>query len=312
MRLLLKTLLHPCNSKGNEGGYQVSHINGGLVILQEMVGSLAPSERKIAQYILAHPEEAILLTALMLGEKSKTSSAAVIRLCKSLGLSGFQELKIRVAGDLQEKPGTGYRDIEPNEDYKDIIHKVTANTMQTLKDTADIISIPNLKEAVRSLIQAKSIIFVGFGASYIAAKDAEQKFVRIGKHAQAFSDVHMAATAIANKGPEDVVVGISFSGNTSEAAQLLELGQRRKTKTISITKYGNSLVTKFTDIHLYTSAAREATFRSGATSSRIAQLHMIDILFMYLASEAYGETIAHLDETREAISFLREKSNRDR
>ncbi|MBP1948040.1 MurR/RpiR family transcriptional regulator [Virgibacillus litoralis] len=290
----------------------MSHVKGGLVILKEMVNSLPPSEKKIAEYILNNPEESILLTALMLGEKSQTSSAAVIRLCKSLGFNGFQELKIRVAGDLQAGSVKGYRDIERNEGFKDIIDKVTSNTIQTLKETVDIMSEKNLKKAVTALSNAKSIVFIGFGASYIAAKDAEQKFIRIDKNAQSFSDVHMAATAIANKGPDDVVVGISFSGSTKEVSKLLDLAQHKRSTTISITKYGNSLVSKFSDIQLHTSAAKEATFRSGATSSRIAQLHLIDILLMCLASEDYEETIHHLDETREAVSFLREDDSKEK
>ncbi|WP_430790837.1 MurR/RpiR family transcriptional regulator [Virgibacillus flavescens] len=284
----------------------MSHVKGGLVILNEMVTSLPPSEKKIADYILTNPEESILLTSLALAEKSNTSSAAVIRLCKSLGFTGFQELKIRVAGDLQAEAVNGYRDIEPNENYRNIIEKVTSNTVQTLKETIDIMNIDNLKKAVDTLLHAKSILFVGFGASHIAAKDAEQKFQRINKNALAISDVHMAATSIANKGPEDVVVGISFSGKTFEVIKLLELAKQKNTKTISITKYGNSPVTNFSDIQLFTSAAKEATFRSGATSSRIAQLHVIDILFMCLASEEYDETVKHLDETRDAIAFIKE------
>ncbi|WP_100010345.1 MurR/RpiR family transcriptional regulator [Lentibacillus sediminis] len=285
----------------------MSHSKGGLVILREMVNSLAPSEKKIAEYILRNPEASIHLTALKLGEVSDTSSAAVIRLCKSLGFSGFQELKIRVAGDLREEEVTDYRDIEPNEGLEAIIDKVTTNTTQTLKETADMMSIANLEKAVEALSRAKSVIFVGFGASYIAAKDAEQKFLRINKDVQAISDVHMAATSIANKGPEDVVVGISFSGNTPEAVKLLELAKKRKVKTLSITKYGSTLISPFSDIQLHTSAAKEATFRSGATSSRIAQLHVIDILFISLASREYDDTIKRLDETREAIAFLKEK-----
>ncbi|AIF44217.1 MurR/RpiR family transcriptional regulator [Virgibacillus sp. SK37] len=282
----------------------MSHIKGGLTIIKEMVNHLAPSEKKIAEYILNNPEESILLTALMLGEKSNTSSAAVVRLCKSLGFSGFQELKIRVAGDLQEEDIRGYRDIDPKEDVKTIIDKVTSNTIQTLRETVDILNEKNIQEAVALLGNADSVLFVGVGASYLAAKDAEQKFIRINKNAHAFSDAHMAATAIANKGSKDVVVGISFSGNTKEIAKLLELAKQNNVKTISITKYGSSLITQFTDIPLHTSAAKEATFRSGATSSRIAQLHVIDILLMCLASQEYQQTITYLDETRKAVSFL--------
>jgi DNA-binding MurR/RpiR family transcriptional regulator len=283
----------------------MSYVKGGLVILKEMIHSLPPSEKKIAQYILDNPEEAILQTALTLGENSKTSSAAVIRLCKSLGLSGFQELKIRVAGDLKAEESTEYRDIEPNEAFKDIMKKVTSNTIQTLRETMDIMSEKNLTAAVSALSRARSILFIGVGASFIAANDAEQKFLRINKNAIAFSDVHMAATSIANKGEEDVVVGISFSGNTREIARLLELAKQKNCTTISITKYGNSLVSQWTDILLHTSAAKEATVRSGATSSRIAQLHIIDILLMCLASMEYEQTIEHLDETRKAVNFLK-------
>lgn len=285
----------------------MSHIKGGLIALKEMVHSLPPSEKKIANYILKNPEEAILLTAMALGEKSKTSSAAVMRLCKSLGFSGFQELKIRVAGDLQNKSSTlGYRDIEPNESYHDIIDKVTTNTMQTLKETADIMNVSEMKKAVHTLMKARSIVLIGFGASTIAARDAEQKFTRIDKNATFYSDVHMAATAIATKGKEDVIIGISFSGQTEEVVKLLKLAKGKQSKIISITKYGQLPITNIADINLYTSTSKEATFRSGATSSRIAQLHMIDILFMCLASEEYESTIKYLDETREAITFLNE------
>ena len=168
-----------------------------------------------------------------------------------------------------------------------------------------MMNIVALEKAVEKLANAKTIIFFGVGASNIAARDAEQKFSRINKNAFSFSDVHMAATSVANKGPGDVVVGISFSGHTEEVAKLMELAKSKQATTISITKYGQSAVSHFSDIELHTSAAKEATLRSGATSSRIAQLHIIDILFMSLASVEYEKTVKHLDETRAAISFIK-------
>ncbi|SFE48853.1 DNA-binding transcriptional regulator, MurR/RpiR family, contains HTH and SIS domains [Lentibacillus persicus] len=282
----------------------MSQIKGGLTLLKDMLHGLPPSEKKLAEYILEKPEEAIMLTAVTLGKASGTSSAAVIRLCKSLGLKGFQELKIRVAGDLQKHGEQDFRDIEPNDKTENLIEKMTANTIQTIQETVDIMRTSDLQRAANVLSEAKSIVFIGVGASFIAAQDAEQKFIRIDKFAQAFSDVHMGATAIANKGPEDVVVGISFSGETKDVVDLMELAKRKQAKTISITKSGKSQVSDISDIQLHTSAAKEATFRSGATSSRMAQLHVIDILLMVIASSQYEKIIKHLDETRKAISAL--------
>jgi len=282
---------------------------GGLVMLSEMMTKLPPSEKKIATYILENPRDAISLTASELGKRSSTSGAAVIRLCKSLDLKGFQDLKLRIAGDLQKTPHQEIRDIEPNESKYTIIKKMTTNSIQTIKETAELLSADELTKAIQVLENANSIHFFGVGASNIIAQDAQQKFIRINKHATAFNDIHMAATVVANFGKNDVVVGISFSGNTVEVAKILELANKVGASTISLTKYGSSVVSEQADIRLYTSATREPTFRSGATSSRIAQLHAIDILFMCVAAQQYEETVKHIDETREAIDFIR-KSNR--
>ncbi|WP_077216152.1 MurR/RpiR family transcriptional regulator [Bacillus kwashiorkori] len=275
-------------------------------MLQEMASQLPPSEAKIAKYILEHPEESISLTANELGKNSSTSGAAVIRLCKSLGLSGLQELKMRITGDLLKRNSEEFRDIEPNETKHSIIEKMTTNSIRTIRETAELIRLEELSKATDALINARTIHFFGVGGSSIVASDAQQKFLRISKNASAFSDIHMAATLVANAQKDDVVVGISFSGETVEVAKIIELANQRGVTTISITKYGNSLVSNLAQIALFTSATREATFRSGATSSRIAQLHVIDILFMCVASSLYEESIEHLDQTREAINYLRD------
>ncbi|WP_243298881.1 MurR/RpiR family transcriptional regulator [Bacillus litorisediminis] len=275
-------------------------------MLNEMLPQLPPSEKKIASYILEHPQEALSLTASELGKRSATSSAAVIRLCKSLDLKGLQDLKLRIAGDLQKKKTEGVRDIEPNESPISIIEKMTNNSIQTIGETAELLSIDELTKAVEILKKARTIHFFGLGASHIIAQDAQQKFLRINKFATAFTDMHLVATLIANAHEDDVIVGISFSGQTFEVAKILELANRKGVNTISLTKYGASVVSEQADIRLYTSTTLEPTFRSAATSSRIAQLHVIDILFMCVASQAYEKTVTYLDETREAVGFLRE------
>ncbi|MCJ7841539.1 MurR/RpiR family transcriptional regulator [Lederbergia sp. NSJ-179] len=287
----------------------MSYATGGLVMLSEMLSKLPPSERKIATYMLENPRESISLTASELGKRSSTSSAAVIRLCKSLDLKGLQELKLRIAGDLQKAPTQEIRDIEPNESKYSIIEKMTSNSIQTLKETAELLSAEELSKAIEAIENASTIHLFGVGASFISAEDAQQKFLRINKNALAFNDLHMAATVVANARKNDVVMGISFSGGTFEVAKILELANKQGATTISLTKYGSSIVSEQADIRLYISATKEPTFRSGATSSRIAQLHAIDILFMCVASQQYEAAIHSIDETREAIHFIKKSQS---
>lgn len=283
---------------------------GALRILTEMVTKLPPSERKIAEFIIENPAETISLTAAKLGEKSQTSSAAVIRLCKSLGFKGFQQLKLRIAGDLQKNGQEGYSDIQPGESQSEVLVKMTNNSIQTLKETAEIIDRDVLAKAVEAIIQAENIHFYGVSASNIIAQDAQLKFSRINKKASAFSDFHVAAMHVANVTEKDVVFGISFSGNTYEVKRILELANKKGATTISLSRLGPSEVAEIASIPLRTSVSKEATFRSGATSSRLAQLHVIDILFMCVANELYDEVVDHLNETREAIKFVQEKRQR--
>lgn len=282
-------------------------MNGGLVMLKEMLFNLPASEKKIATFILQYPEIAIVSTTSELAERSSTSSAAVIRLCKSLGLKGFQELKLRIAGDIQRPAEEGYRDIHPNESQEQVVYKMTNNSIQAIRETAEIVNPDEIAAAIKAIISARNLHFFGVGASAIIAQDAQQKFLRINKPATAFSDTHLVAVLVANVTEEDVVMGISFSGETLEVKRVLELANQRGAKTISLTRYGQNAVSDQAAIKLYTSASKEAIFRSGATSSRLAQLHVIDILFMCVATQQYEKNILHLDQTRDAIEALQLK-----
>jgi DNA-binding MurR/RpiR family transcriptional regulator len=278
---------------------------GGLKMLQNMLEQLPASERKIAQYILENPRSILDSTVNDIGAQAKTSGAAVIRLCKSLGLNGFQDLKVRIAGDLVKPAEQGYRDIEPGESYFSIVQKTTSNSIQSIRDSAEIINYEELERAVQTLLSAQNVHFFGIGASNIIAKDAQQKFLRIQKNATAFTDTHLVATLIANAKEDDVVFAISHSGETAEVVKVMSLAKERGVKTISLTKYGQSSVASLADIKLFTSYSGEAAFRSAATSSRLAQLYMMDIMFLSMATVQYEQTVKAIDQTREAIQFIK-------
>lgn len=286
-----------------------SSLSGGLVMLNELMHKLPPSEKKLADFIINHPHEVIYLTVAQLGEASSTSSAAVIRLCKSLGLKGFQELKLRISGDLHKDQDEEFSDIQPREDQESIVQKVTNNSIQAIKETTELVNYESLGKAVEAMQNAERIHFFGVGASGIIAKDAQQKFIRMNKATSAFTDIHNAGMYIANAKRNDVVFGISFSGETHETAKIMELARQKGATTISLTRYGSSPVTEHAEINLFISASREipAPFRSGATSSRLAQLHMIDILFTSVVTDQFEEAAVYLEEIKSTMDFLKKK-----
>lgn len=279
--------------------------SGGLMMIKNVMNDLPNSERKIAKFILSNPHKFVSLTVSELGEMSKTSSSAVVRLCKSLGLRGYQDLKMRVIGDINSLNDTSYTDIKKNDTIKSLIQSIRNNAVKSIDETMHILDEEVIKDCVELINRADSIVFYGMGASFIAAKDAQQKFLRINKTSYAFEDTHLTATTIANLKQNDLVVGISASGETIEAIKLIELANTKNINTIGITKYGKSTLGKASKINLCTPSSIETPFRSAATSSRMSQLYIIDVLFMCYATSRYDTTIEYLENTVDAISYFK-------
>lgn len=124
-------------------------LNGGLLRIRESLHNIKRSEQNAAHYILANPDEVIRLSIKELAERSESSQAAIIRMCKSIGVDGFQELKIRIAGDLQSSTAQDeYKEILPDADMYTLIESVSLNNILSLRETSQIIT--TMKQARKS------------------------------------------------------------------------------------------------------------------------------------------------------------------
>lgn len=280
---------------------------GGLLMLNEMLEQLPSSEAKVAQFILQNPEQFLELTAKELGEKTSTSAPAVVRLCKSIGLKGIQDLKLRITGDIANVHSpTEYRDIVKDEPFNQVVQKITMNAHRSIDETASLIVESNIEKSVQYIYQANFIFSFGIGASSLIAEDIKQKLQRINKNIDISSDLHYAVTELANAKENDVLIAISNSGETKEVIDIVRFAKQRNLKVISITQYGANTVSQLSDVPLYISAKFESAYRSGATASRLAQLFLIDILFMCMLAKNYDESIHYIDITREAIAQFKQ------
>jgi len=277
-------------------------LRGGLRLIKETIDTISPSERLAAQYILENPEKMVGMTVSELAEASGASQSAVIRLCKSLGLKGYQDLKLRVAGDLQNPtPGEEYKEISPTSDMKTIIASVSNNNVYSINETLNILDPEKMEEAVRLLEKAGRIDFYGTGASQLVAQDAQHKFMRINKTCTAYSDTHLQLTSAVTLTENDVAVAFSHSGETIQVIECIKAAKENGAKTIGITRYGANTIGHLVDVHIET-LSTESDIRSAATSSRIVQLNIVDILYIAVAGHSYNESLAYLNKSRNALS----------
>ena len=278
-----------------------TNMDNTLLHLRSVFPTLRPAEQRVARQILKSPVETVHLSITELAKRSQVSDATVVKFCKRLGYKGFQEFKILLAQDVAVKPEPIYGEVEPDDDVVSVKEKIFQANIMALQDTCQVLDGDQLQKAVDALGSAREIHFYGLGASGIVALDAEQKFSRIGMRVNAFIDAHMQITRAVLLQPGDVAVGISYSGETSEIAQALQVAKNAGAVTIAITNFSASTTASLAHIVLLTSS-QENIFRSGAISSRIAQLSTIDTLFIAVALVDYERSQAAVEQTREILA----------
>ncbi|MCF6459850.1 MurR/RpiR family transcriptional regulator [Clostridium sp. Cult3] len=274
-----------------------------LIKMKQGMNSFRPSEQKIAKYIIDNPKEAGELSVMEMAKMSDTSVASVIRLCKTLGLKGYQDLKIAIsigAMEDRKKDKVLHEEINADDSPKIILDKMAAGSIQAIEETREVLSIPNLEAAIDAIDKANSIHVFSVGASSIVGLDAQYKFSRINMPTFMYFDHHIQITSAVHLTKKDVAIGISHSGRTKEVIDVLKIAKDRNATTIAITQYGKSPIQEVSDIVLYT-ASVENNFRSGAMASRMAQLLVIDSLFIGVACRRYDDVIGYLELTREAL-----------
>lgn len=253
-----------------------------LLRMEAMRDSLGQAERKVVDYILRNPEKVIYLSVAGLAEASGVSDATVVRACRKLGLSGYQDFKVTLAQDIVTPIQSIHEEISMEDDVSAIADKVFQGTVQALRLTHDSLDTEALERAADFIMKARRVVILGMGSSHSVAVDLQHKLLRLGIDAAACTDSHMQTITASLLTKEDVVFAISHSGSSKDIVDNTKLAKSNGAVTISLTSIGSSPLSKITEVQLYT-ASRETRYRIVALSSRIAQEAIIDTLYTLIA-----------------------------
>lgn len=293
---------HPLPEAGSPGPDP-----GILITIRSLLPDLAPVEQRVAQAVLDDPGGVAWRSISELARSCGISATSVVRFCRAIGLRGYPELRLALAGAVAQDTAAvvaASSDIEPGDDAVLITKKIAYADAAAVTETASRLDTAVLAKVVDALAAAGRIDIYGVGASGFVALDLQVKLQRIARPAFAWPDPHMAATSAALRGRGDVAIGLSHTGTTVDTIDALAEARAHGATTVAVTNFPWSPITEVAD-HVLLTAARETAFRSGAMTSRIAQLTVVDCVFVTLAQRDLPATLDALERTFSAAQAKR-------
>lgn len=272
-----------------------------LFKIKEAGALFTSTEQRIAEYILQNPEKVVEGSAQELARESDTSPAAWIRFSKKLGYKGLPALKMDLAKDDKENDDLYHVLIEEKDSIETMVRKVQKISRNTLEQTYKLLNTDELNAAIQYLLQASNIYLVGIGGSGVVCTDMMQKLTRLHRSVIYHEDAHVLLARIAHITPEDVLVAISYSGETNLVNAAVKYAKKNGTPVIAITQYNvRSTLAKEADVKLYM-PLEEKELRLGAILSRNASLVLTDLIYYGIAKENVEQTKRDLVKTRELL-----------
>ena len=274
--------------------------------IKTLYKDLSLKEQAIADYILENPSKVSHSSISDLSNELGIADSTFFQFTKKLGYNGFKDFKMAML--MQENDFSAisiHEKIQKSDNELTMAQKVFDSNMTTLTDTKNLLKEEDLKLAAAMINQSKRLFFFGVGGSEIVATDAYHKFLRSPITVFHSSDYHIQLMEASLLTPDDCGIFISHTGKSRETIELAQVAKNNGAKIIVITSHAASPLAKLGDV-VFISISEETEFRSEALASRIAQLSIMDSLYVILMFINRDKAQQSIAKIRRSISKIKE------
>ncbi|HNP93125.1 MAG: MurR/RpiR family transcriptional regulator [Spirochaetota bacterium] len=273
-----------------------------LYLIHSLSNSLSERDRRIADYILNDPAKAVHLSIEELAEAAQVSVSTLVRFVKKLGFRGYQQFRIALASEALAPEARIYETIVDS--GEDPVRLAFSSASKALEITSSMIDSQDLYKLASRIIEANCVYLFGLGGSLIVAKDALHKLVRTGIRCIGAEDYHMQLMIASQMNQQDTAIIVSHTGANKDAIGLAETIKTTGAFLCVITTYPRSALSRMADMR-FISASSGSQAISEAFSARIAQLALIDSLYIAIMKQLGEEGIKNVEKMRATIAKRR-------
>ncbi len=252
-----------------------------IEIIRSQHNKLAASQQLVSNIVLANPASVVEGNITALANAAGVSEPTVVRFCRSVGCSGWQDFKLKLSKALALQMPKETKNPRAKNFAAELTEKICARSINVLMNLRANLNPARIEAAIQLLSRASRVEIFGQGTSGIVAQDAQHKLFRTGIPCVAYADPYVHAVAAALLDKTAVVIAISQRGNSVSLMKSVELARKAGSKIIVLAP-GNSGLASLADVSIAIDMPAELDAYT-PISTRLAHLAVIDMLSVGLA-----------------------------
>lgn len=273
-----------------------------------MRAGMGSAERRLADFVLDHPERVTRATLAEIARGAKVSEPTVLRFVRAFGAAGFPEFRVLVGQSLVTGVPYVHRAVRLDDDVDTVVDKVFASSIHALELTLAALDRTALAAAVIALKTARRIDCLGNGAASVMAFDAQAKLMRLGIPSIAYTDGHLQTMAAATLAKGDAVLAFSHTGAIRDIVRAVKAARNGGATVVSVTP-ARSPLARASDIVLAVPATEDTEVYAPMTS-RLGAAAVTDALVTAITI-AFGEAvIERLRQVKDSVADVRLPNSR--
>jgi len=230
---------------------------------------LTKNQKKIAQFLLDHPEEIAFSSIDIIAEKLNVGKATIVRLAQSMGYKGFLELKTELSQKLRnnisstKKFKAALDNVNLKSDYLETIANNECKNINAMLHSLDQVA---FDKAVKIFVDAPAIYTLGLGISSFLSQMAAYFLNRTSMKAKAFTHGSISfQEQIVSLRKNEAILAFSLPPYSIDTIEAVENARAKGIKIISITDKIISPITKFSNV-VFTAQTNNIVFVNTVSS----------------------------------------------
>lgn len=252
------------------------------------------SENCIADYILENKQKVQQLTATELAKETLTSKSSIVRFCKKLGVTGFQDLKKHIYAEivLEVKEAKNHKIvmIDNQSTYSDYLQSLDFIYGFVVDKMHGLLNHNVIKRVMNRLNKMERIDFYSSGLGHSIGEATAHKYSALGIESMAYSSINEAFWVTNKNNQKTAAFVISLSGKNPSVIHIAKTLKRYGIYVIGVAGNSTKEMKEYCDEVI---PMIEGKIPTGMEHMAIVLSinYILDLIFMSLYAKRYDKQI---------------------